>query len=429
MKAASKGRSALLLEGARRIGKSTIVEEFAKKEYRSYILIDFNEASQDVKDLFENLMDLDYIFLYLQNIYRTSLYERESVIVFDEVQQCPKARQAIKYLVKDGRYDYIETGSLISIHKNTKDINIPSEEHRVEMFPMDYEEFRWALGDEVGMSLLKQVFEKRMSLGEGINRMKMRDLRLYMLVGGMPQAVNEYLDTKNLQSVDMVKRQIIQLYADDFRKIDSTGRISKLFMAIPSQLSRNLMRYQPTPVVGNMPSAKIDELLLNLEDSKTINIAYHADDPQVGMSLTADYGKYKLYVGDTGLFVTLAFWDKDFTENIIYNKLLSDKLSANMGYVYENLVAQMLRALGDRLFYYTFPKDKTHFYEIDFLLSRGNKLCPIEVKSSGYKTHASLDAFCQKYSDRIGQRYLIYTKDLQKDEQTLLLPVYMTPLL
>ena len=293
---------------------------------------------------------------------------------------------------------------------------------------MDYEEFRWALGDETGMSLLKQVFEKRMSLGEGINRMKMRDLRLYMLVGGMPQAVNEYLDTKNLQNVDLVKRQIIQLYADDFRKIDPTGRISKLFMSIPSQLSRNLMRYQPTPVVGNIPSDKIDELLLCLEDSKTINIAYHADDPHVGMSLTMDYGKYKLYVGDTGLFVTLAFWDKDFTENIIYNKLLSDKLSANMGYVYENLVAQMLRASGDRLFYYTFPKDKTHFYEIDFLLSRGNKLCPIEVKSSGYKTHASLDAFCRKFSDRIGQRYLIYTKDLQKDEQTLLLPVYMTPL-
>ena len=427
-KTTSKGRSALLLEGARRIGKSTIVEEFAKKEYSSYILIDFNEASQDVKDLFENLMDLDYIFLYLQNIYQTSLYEHESVIVFDEVQQCPKARQAIKYLVKDGRYDYIETGSLISIHKNTKDINIPSEEHRVEMCPMDYEEFRWALGDETGMSLLKQVFEKRMSLGEGINRMKMRDLRLYMLVGGMPQAVNEYLDTKNLQNVDLVKRQIIQLYADDFRKIDPTGRISKLFMSIPSQLSRNLMRYQPTPVVGNIPSDKIDELLLCLEDSKTINIAYHADDPYVGMSLTMDYGKYKLYVGDTGLFVTLAFWDKDFTENIIYNKLLSDKLSANMGYVYENLVAQMLRASGDRLFYYTFPKDKTHFYEIDFLLSRGNKLCPIEVKSSGYKTHASLDAFCRKFSDRIGQRYLIYTKDLQKDEQTLLLPVYMTPL-
>lgn len=428
-KRVQNGKSAILIEGARRVGKSTLVEQFAKNEYESYILIDFNEASAEVKSLFNDLMNKDYIFLQLQALYNVVLKERKSVIIFDEVQKCPLARQAIKYLVKDGRYDYIETGSLISIKKNTKNITIPSEEERVTLYPMDYEEFRWALGDEVGMSLLKQVFEKRMSLGEGINRMKMRDLRLYMLVGGMPQAVNEYLDTKNLQSVDMVKRQIIQLYADDFRKIDSTGRISKLFMAIPSQLSRNLMRYQPTPVVGNMPSAKIDELLLNLEDSKTINIAYHADDPQVGMSLTADYGKYKLYVGDTGLFVTLAFWDKDFTENIIYNKLLSDKLSAHMGYVYENLVAQMLRALGDRLFYYTFPKDKTHFYEIDFLLSRGNKLCPIEVKSSGYKTHASLDAFCQKYSDRIGQRYLIYTKDLQKDEQTLLLPVYMTPLL
>lgn len=428
-KNSSKGRSALLLEGARRIGKSTIVEEFAKREYRSYILIDFNEASQNIKDLFDNLMDLDYIFLYLQNAYHTSLHEHESVIVFDEVQQCPKARQAIKYLVKDGRYDYIETGSLISIRKNTKDINIPSEEHRIEMFPMDYEEFRWALGDEADMTLLRQVYEKRMSLGDGINRMKMRDLRLYMLVGGMPQAVNEYLDTKSLEKVDRIKRQIIQLYADDFRKIDPSGRISKLFMAIPAQLSGNMMRYRPTSIVGKIPSTKINELLVSLEDSKTINIAYHADDPNIGMSLTANYGKYKLYVGDTGLFVTLVFWDKDFTENIIYDKLLSDKLSANMGYVYENLVAQMLRASGDKLFYYTFPKDETHSYEIDFLISRGNKLCPIEVKSSGYKTHASLDAFCKKYSDRVGQPYLIYTKDLQKDQQTLLLPVYMTPLL
>lgn len=428
-KNSSKGRSALLLEGARRIGKSTIVEEFAKREYRSYILIDFNEASQNIKDLFDNLMDLDYIFLYLQNAYHTSLHEHESVIVFDEVQQCPKARQAIKYLVKDGRYDYIETGSLISIRKNTKDINTPSEEHRIEMFPMDYEEFRWALGDEADMTLLRQVYEKRMSLGDGINRMKMRDLRLYMLVGGMPQAVNEYLDTKSLEKVDRIKRQIIQLYADDFRKIDPSGRISKLFMAIPAQLSSNMMRYRPTSIVGKIPSTKIDELLVSLEDSKTINIAYHADDPNIGMSLTANYGKYKLYVGDTGLFVTLVFWDKDFTENIIYDKLLSDKLSANMGYVYENLVAQMLRASGDKLFYYTFPKDETHSYEIDFLISRRNKLCPIEVKSSGYKTHASLDAFCKKYPDRVGQPYLIYTKDLQKDQQTLLLPVYMTPLL
>ncbi len=428
-KQTSKGRSALLLEGARRIGKSTIVEEFVRKEYRSYILIDFNEASQDIKNLFDNLMDLDYIFLYLQNAYHTSLYEHESAIVFDEVQQCPKARQAIKYLVKDGRYDYIETGSLISIRKNTKDINIPSEEHRVEMFPMDYEEFRWALGDEASMTLMRQVFEKKMSLGDGINRMKMRDLRLYMLIGGMPQAINEYLDTKNMEKVDRIKRQIIQLYAEDFRKIDPSGRISKLFMSIPSQLSNNTMRYRPTSVVGKLPSTKVDELIVSLEDSKTINIAYHANDPNVGMALTANYGKYKLYVGDTGLFVTLAFWDKGFTENIIYDKLLSDKLSANMGYVYENLVAQMLRASGDKLYYYTFPKDETHSYEIDFLILRGNKLCPIEVKSSGYKTHASLDAFCKKYSDRVERPYLIYTKDLQKDGQTLLLPVYMTPLI
>lgn len=425
----SKGSSALLLEGARRIGKSTIVEEFGKREYRSYILIDFNEASKEIKELFDNLMDMDYIFLYLQNAYRTTLYKRESVIIFDEVQQCPKARQAIKYLVKDGRYDYIETGSLISIRNSTKGISIPSEEHRVEMFPMDYEEFRWALGDEASMPLLRKFFDKRMPLGDGLNRAKMRELRLYMLVGGMPQAINAYIETNNLQQVDTVKRQIIQLYADDFRKIDPTGRVSQLFMSIPSQLSRNLMRYKATPVIGKTGANKVAEMIFCMEDSKTVNVAYHADDPNVGMALTADFDKYKLYVGDTGLFVTLAFWDKDFTENVIYQKLLNDKLTANMGYVYENLIAQMFRASGNKLFYYTFPKDDTHFYEIDFLLSRGNKLCPIEVKSSGYRTHASLDAFCKKYSERVGQPYLIYTKDLHKDGSTLLLPAYMAPLL
>lgn len=425
----AKGKSALLLEGARRIGKSTIVEQFAKKEYRSYILIDFNEASKEVKGLFDDLMDIDFIFLYLQNIYHTRLYARESVIIFDEVQQCPKARQAIKYLVKDGRYDYIETGSLISIRKNTKDISIPSEEYRLEMFPMDYEEFMWALGDDVTMPLMRKLLDKRAALGDGLNRQKMRDLRLYMLVGGMPQAVNAYLDSNNLQHVDMVKRQILQLYADDFRKIDPTGKLSRLFMAIPSQLSRNLMRYRTSAVVGNIANGRIEEMILCLEDSKTVNVAYHADDPNVAMSLNADYNKYKLFVGDTGLFVSLAFWDKDFTENIIYQKLLNDKLTANLGYVYENLIAQMLRASGNKLFYYTFPKDESHSYEVDFLLSRGNKLCPIEVKSSGYKTHASLDAFCAKYADRLGQPYLLYTKDLQKDGNVLMLPAYMTPLL
>lgn len=426
-KQTSAGATALLLEGARRIGKSTVVEEFARKEYDSYILIDFNEASKEVKALFDDLMNLEYIFLYLQNAYHTQLKPRHSVIVFDEVQQCPKARQAIKYLVKDGRYDYIETGSLISIKKNTQGITIPSEEHRLEMFPMDYEEFLWALGDTVTMQMVPQLLERKLALGDAINRQKMRDLRLYMLVGGMPQAVDKYLRTKDLQLVDQTKRQIIELYADDFRKIDSSGRLTKLFMAIPSQLSLNKQRYRPTSVVGKVSVERIEEMLLQLEDSKTVNIAYHAGDPNVGMALTTDYGKYKLFAGDTGLFVTMAFWDKEFTENIIYQKLLNDKLSANLGYVYENLVAQMLRAAGNRLFYYTFPKDETHMYEIDFLLSRGNKLCPLEVKSSGYNAHTSLDAFCQKYSDRVKQPYLIYTKDLRKDGETLLVPVYMTP--
>ena len=425
-KESSKGRTALLLEGARRIGKSTVVEEFARKEYKSFILIDFIEASDDIINLFSNLMDLEYIFVYLQNAYKTVLYPRQSVIVFDEVQRCPKARQAIKYLVKDGRFDYIETGSLISIRKNTENITIPSEEYRLEMFPMDYEEFRAALGDTQSAVLSRQVFDKQMSLGDSVNRLKMRDLRLYMLVGGMPQAVEAYLETKNLKETDDVKRQILKLYADDLRKLDSSGRISKLFMSIPSQLSVGASRYRPTPVVGNIPSEKINELILNLEDSKIINIAYHADDPNVGMSMSADLSRYKLYLGDTGLFVTLAFWDKDYAENVIYDKLLSDKLSANLGYVYENLVAQMLRAAGHRLFYYTFPKDDNHSYEVDFLVSRGSKLCPIEVKSSGYRAHSSLDAFQKKYSARVATSYLIYTKDLKKDGNTILLPVYMT---
>lgn len=422
------GRTALLVEGARRIGKSTIVEEFARNEYKSYILIDFNTASAEVKSLFDDLMNLEFIFLRLQQAYSTQLFERNSVIVFDEVQQCPKARQAIKYLVKDGRYDYIETGSLISIRKNIENITIPSEEDRIQMNPMDYEEFRWALGDTVTVPLLKSFWEKKIPLGAA-HRDAMRNLRLYLLVGGMPQAVNAYLDTNNLRTVDEVKRRIILLYREDFAKIDKTGKVSSLFMSIPAALSRNASRYVPSSVIGNIADDRMSELLMNLEDSKTVNIAHHADDPDIGLPVSASYDKFKIFLADTGLFVTLAFWDKDFTENIIYDKLLSDKLSVNLGYVYENLIAQMLVASGNRLFYHTWKKDDKHYYEIDFLLSRGAKLCPVEVKSSGYKAHASLDAFCDKYSARVGNRYLIYTKDLTKDNGTTLLPAYMTPLL
>lgn len=425
----NQGKSALIIEGARRIGKTTIVEHFARNEYKSHITIDFNRVSKEILALFDNLMDLDFIFLYLQNAYHTTLYPRESVIVFDEVQKCPMARQAIKYLVQDGRYDYIETGSLISIKKNTEDISIPSEEDRLEMFPMDYEEFRWAMDDHTSIPMYRQFFEKKRSLGDDLNRSNMRNLRLYMLVGGMPQAVNTFLETKNLQKTDAVKRKIIQLYEEDFRKIDNTGKLGRLFMSIPAQLSRNVSRFQPTTVLKGIASDVMENMLVILEDSKTVNVCYHATDPNVGLPLNEDTSRFKLFVGDTGLFVTMAFWDKNYTENVIYQKLLSDKLDTNMGYVYENLVAQIFRSAGNKLFYYTFPKDLKHNYEIDFLLSRGSKICPVEVKSGGYNTHSSLDAFCIKYSNRVGQRYLIYTKDFRHDEKTLMVPAYMSMLL
>ena len=426
-KRVQNGKTAILIEGARRVGKSTLVEEFAKNEYESYILIDFNEASEEVKSLFDNLMNKDFIFLQLQSIYNVVLQKRKSVIIFDEVQKCPNARQAIKYLVKDGRYDYIETGSLISIKKNTKDITLPSEEERVTLYPMDFEEFRWALDDTATVPLLRSFYEQRLPLNKA-HREKMRDFRLYMLVGGMPQAVEAYLETNNFSMVDLAKRGIINIYQDDFQKLDSTGRLETLFMNIPSQLSQTSNRYKPYAVLGDVDEAKMLEFLKDLEDSKTTLFSYHSTDPNVGMSLTKDISKFKVFCADTGLFVTLAFWDKDYTENVIYQKLLNDKLSTNLGYIYENVIAQMLAASGNKLFYYTWPKDGTHNYEIDFLLSRGNKLVPIEVKSSGYKTHASLDAFCKKYSSRIDQPVMIYTKDLQNDESTLLLPVYMTML-
>lgn len=420
------GKTAIMVEGARRVGKSTLVEQFARNEYESYILIDFNEASSEVKSLFNDLMDKDYIFLQLQSLYNVILKERKSVIIFDEVQNCPLARQAIKYLVKDGRYDYIETGSLISIKKNIKNITLPSEEERVTLYPMDYEEFRWALGDEATMPLLCMFYEKKLSLDKA-HREKMRDFRLYMLVGGMPQAVNAYIETNNFSLVDKVKRSIIQLYLDDFQKLDSTGRLETLFKEIPSQLSQTSNRFKPYAILGDVNEDRLSELLKDLEDSKTTLFSYHSNDPNVGMSLTKDLSKYKIFCSDTGLFVTLAFWDKDITENVIYQKLLNDKLSTNLGYIYENVIAQMLAAGGNRLFYYTWPKDATHNYEIDFLLSRGAKLFPIEVKSSGYNSHVSLDEFCKKYSHIIDERFLIYTKDMKKDEQTTLLPVYLTP--
>lgn len=422
------GSTALLIKGARRVGKSTVAEEFARKEYQSYILIDFADAPSELWEAMDKISDRDYFFMQIQFIYGIKLYERQSVIIFDEVQKCPKAREAIKYLVKDHRYDYIETGSLLSIKKNTRNIVIPSEETRITMYPMDYEEFRWALGDNVSVSLLREAFDNKRPFGDAVMRKLLRDFRLYMLVGGMPQAVNTLIDTNNLSEVDAKKREIIELYIDDFQKIDPSGKISKLFSAIPAQLSKNACRYQQRSVVGRgYSNGDIAEFLRDLEDSLTVNFAHHADNPTVGLPAHTDYEQYKLFIGDTGLFITLAFWDKEVTENVIYQKLLSDKLSADLGYVYENAVAQMLVASGNKLFYHTWQsKTSNHNYEIDFLLSRGTKLWPLEVKSSGYKTHKSLDEFCNKYSEHISNRYLIYTKDYKKDGQTTLLPVMLT---
>ena len=423
----SEGKTALLVEGARRIGKSTIVEEFAKNEYESYILIDFTKASKEVLNLFDDISDLNYIFLRLQLIYHKELHQRKSLIIFDEVQFCPKARQAIKHLVADHRYDYMETGSLISIRKNVKDILIPSEERQVQMYPMDFEEFKWALGDTVTIKLLRESFEKYQPLGDDLNRRMMRDFRLYMLVGGMPKAVSTYIETNNMRLVDEEKRDILRLYESDFMKIDSTGKAAMLFKSIPSQLEKNASRYQVSSVLENQRNSTVLELISEMESSKTVLVSYKSDDPNAGLTRTKDLENFKLFVCDTGLFTTMLFMDKDFTENIIYEKLLSDKLSVNLGYLYENVVAQILKANGNSLFYYTFLDEKSrHNFEIDFLLARNNKVCPIEIKSSGYKTHASLDAFSEKYSSRILNKYLVYTKDLGKDKDVLSIPIYMT---
>lgn len=432
----SDGHTALLIKGARRIGKSTIAEEFARKEYASYIIIDFSIADDAVKELFSHISDLNYFFLRIQSLFNVSLHKRKSVIVFDEVQLCPPARQAIKHLVKDHRYDYIETGALLSI-KNVKGIVIPSEETRIAMYPLDYEEFLWAIDKLQTYELLRYSYQNFKSLGDAVNRDLMRNFRLYMLIGGMPQAVNAYLESNDFSAIDAVKRNILELYIDDFRKIDPTGRASRLFTSIPAELSRNTTRYKVGSVIENATAARLSELLMDMADSMTVNFAYHANDPSVGFSLHADYDYFKMFLADTGLFVTLAFMDRDYTENVIYRKLLSDKLSTDLGYVYENAIAQMLKSAGNELFYYTFKEEtvkdeeenKTvRSYEIDFLLSRKDKICPIEVKSSGYNSHKSLDKFQQSFR-RESFTGIFYTKDLKKDKDIFCLPVYMTELL
>lgn len=432
-KKSSNGRYSLMIEGARRVGKSTITEEFARNEYERYIKIDFSEAEPEIFDLFNHIRNLDRFFLMLQSYTGKSLIERKSLIIFDEIQFCPKARQAIKHLVKDGRYDYIETGSLISIRKNVKDILIPSEEDHLDMYPMDFEEFLWATGEKLKFDFIRESFESMSPMGDAMNRHIMQDFRLYMLVGGMPQAVEAYLEYNDFAEIDKVKRRILKLYEDDFRKIDPKGRASTIFRSIPSELSRKTMRYKVGSVIEGARLDRLGELFADIIDSKTVTVAYHADDPNIGLGIHVNLDYFKMFMADTGLFITMAFIDKDYTENIIYKKLLADKLPVDLGYIYENVVAQLLRSSGHSLYYYTFKQvgedKKSHFYEIDFLISKRDKICPIEVKSSGYKSHKSIDMFQEKFSSRINQRYLLYTKDIRKEHDIICLPVYMAALL
>lgn len=419
---------AALLEGARRVGKSTIAEAFAQNEYKSYILIDFSKTNDNIRNCFDDIDNLNMFFLRLQAETGVTLYDRESLIIFDEVQLFPKARQAIKHLVSDGRYSYLETGSLISIKKNVKDILIPSEEMKMQVYPMDYEEFCNATGNNY--ELLHQIYELDTAIGQATNRKLMRDLRIYMAVGGMPQAVEAYREGKNFSEIDMVKRQIISLYEDDFKKIDASGRISALYHSIPAQLSKDARKYRITTATGKKNNTKTEELLYELIDSKTILPCYNSTDPRVSLADTKDFDSYKLYLSDTGLFVTLMFIDRPITENDIYAKLLSDKLPANLGFLYENLIAQMIAASGRELFYHTWEKaNSTHYYEIDFLVSEGSKINAFEVKSSGTGKHESIKTFYKKFSQNVNTIYLLSQKDVGQEENLLLKPFYLMPFL
>ena len=420
-------RYAALLEGARRVGKSTVAEEFAKANYRSYIKIDFANITRELLNVFEDIADHKLFFLRLQTVTGVTLYPRESVIIFDEIQRQPLVRQAIKYLVADGRYDYIETGSLISIKKNVKDIVIPSEEHKIPVYPMDYEEFMWAIGNDT-YPVLRDLYKMGSEAGNGTNRKLMRDFRIYMAVGGMPQAVDAYVNGKNFAEIDKVKREIIDLYIDDFKKIDRSGLIGKMYESIPSQLATNKKRYMISRATGKRKTKKDEERLSDLLDSKTVIACYNTFNPGITLAQSRDEDTFKLYLSDIGLFTTMIFKASPKTDESIYSKLLGDKLSADLGYLYENAVAQMIIASNRTAYYHTWEKENsTHYYEVDFLLQDKTKLLPLEVKSSATKKHESIDAFCKKYSGYVSRAILLSQKDVGIDGNLKLKPIYMLP--
>lgn len=426
----SNGSTAILIDGARRVGKSYIAEEFGKSEYKSYILIDFGKAPQDVLDLFiHDSANLDLFFAKLSAFYAKTLHKRNSLIIFDEVQQFPRARQLIKYLVADGRYDYIETGSLIRLKKNVQDIIIPSEEEHLEMFPMDFEEFLWAMGDEATVPLIRTCFESKTPLSQALHRKIMNDFRQYVLVGGMPQSVIAYLKEKNFEASDIAKRRIIKLYRDDVSKFAEgyEDKVFALFDGIPAQLSKKEKKYKLSSISKEARFRTYEDSFIWLHEAMVVNTCFNATDPGVGLALSADNTTQKCYMADTGLLVTHTFMDNAFTENELYRAILFDKLNINEGMIMENIVAQMLRTNGHKLYFYSRSDtdNRENHMEIDFLITEGKKIAPIEVKSSNYTSHSSLDKFRNKFSSKIGNSYILYSKDVMIKDGIIHLPFYM----
>ena len=426
------GTSAAFVDGARRVGKSTICERFAQREYRSYLLVDFAHLPGGVCDIFEqDSGDLDVFFLKLSAVYGKTLYQRESVVIFDEVQLYEPARQLIKYLVADGRYDYIETGSLVTLkkHESKRDTLIPSEEEHLKMYPLDFEEFLWAKGDEATMPALWTFFRRQMPLGQALHRRVMNDFRTYMLVGGMPQAVCEFVRSGDLEQVDRIKRRIVNLYREDVSKFAKgyEARVFAIFDQIPSQLSKREKKFKLADLGRSARFRSYKDAFVWLDETMVVNTCLNAEDPGGALAMSADHSTLKCYMGDTGLLVTLAFWDQAYRDNDLYRAILLDRMNVNEGMLAENVVAQMLRAAGHQLFFYSRSDSRTraNTMEIDFLVPRGRKICPVEVKPGRYQRHASLDKFTVRFGKRLGQSYILYGKDVMEKDGIIHLPLYM----
>lgn len=435
----SNGKTAMLIEGARRVGKSYIALEFAKNNYKNYVLINFSKVSDDVKNIFNNYLDkLDDFFLLLSSYYGVELYERETLFIFDEIQFFPRAREAIKFLVEDGRYDYLETGSLISIKKNVKDILIPSEEESIVMYPMDFEEFLWAMGRDTLMDFIREHFENRKSVGPLLHRTIMDYFNKYMIVGGMPQAVLEFSATNSFASVDKIKRSIIKLYRDDIRKHaeELNLKVEQIFDTIPAQLAKHEKRFNLATLDENARYRDYEGAFYFLEDAGIINIAYNTTEPNIGLGQRLDSNSLKCYMNDTGLLLSMTFNEREITSEEIYKKILFNKLTFNSGMIVENIVAQMLVASKNKLYFFSRNnrEDSSETMEIDFLLSKSaitsmHNIIPIEVKSGKNYTYSSLNKLIGKYKDYLAQPIIIHTSDLKIENNILYLPIYMTMLL